>query len=248
MNVQALFQNSAVPLIKKFTSLENIKYIHIGENPEKIMKELNMFSPEFIGSDPNILQQLAFLKYNGHGKDVSPTRIFSGGAMIDSYTRTYVEKAFDAQVMDAYGTTEGGPLAFECLEGSYHVHSDFVYLEFLDDEDNPVPYNTPGHLVVTKLYGGGTPIIRYKGIDDVVTPIETQCSCGITSEMIKQIDEVLDSLHPDMRQIAFLRFHEEMKCSEIAKIVNIPNGTVKSRLHNIRTKLKQKLEEYHEVT
>ena len=185
---EAWFASSAVPLLKRFMSLQNISYLHIGNKPENIMKELDKFNPEFIGSDPNMLRQLAYLKNEGKGKDVNPIRLFSGGTILDSYTRKYIEKAFDAQVMDAYGTTEGGPLAFECLKGNYHVHSDFVYLEFLDDENEPVPYNTPGHIVITKLYGGGTPIIRYTGIDDVATPIEKQCDCGITTEMIKQIE------------------------------------------------------------
>jgi len=183
-----VFMNSAVPFLKKFISLQNIKYLHIGNKPERLLQELDEFNPEFIGSDPNILPQLAVLKNDGQGKNVNPVRIFSGGAILDSYTRKYVEKAFHTQVMDTYGTSEGGPLAFECLSGNYHVHSDLVFLEFLDEDNNPVPTSTPGHLVITKLYGGGTPIIRYTGIDDLVTPVEKRCTCGITTQMIQQIE------------------------------------------------------------
>ena len=183
-----IFTSSAVPFLKKFISLKNIRYLHIGKKPDKLLKELNEFNPEFLGSDPNMLRQLAFLKNNGYGKDVGPRRIFSGGAILDDYTKKYVEKAFNAKVLDTYGTTEGGPLAFECIYGNYHIHSDFIYSEFLDDENNPVPYNTPGHIVITKLYGGGTPIIRYTGIDDMVVPIKERCDCGLTTEMIKRIE------------------------------------------------------------
>jgi len=87
------------------------------------------------------------------------------------------------------GTTEAGPLAFQCSkEKYYHVHSDFVYLEFLDDKNKPVPPDTPGHLVVTKLYGKGTPIIRYRGIEDLVTPTTKKTCCTISSQIIKQIE------------------------------------------------------------
>jgi phenylacetate-CoA ligase len=136
-----------------------------------------------------MLRELAFLKYKGYGKNINLSCIVSGGAMLDSYTRKYVENIFKVKVFDTYGTTEAGPLAFQCNEKKhYHVHSDFVYLEFLDEENNPVPLNKPGHLVVTKLYGKGTPIIRYKGIEDLVIPTEKKSNCTIVSQIIKQIE------------------------------------------------------------
>jgi phenylacetate-CoA ligase len=184
----SIFANSAVPFLEKFMKLDNIKYIHIGEKPEKIIQEINEFNPEYIGTDPNMFRQLAYLKKIGQGENIQPVTIFSGGSMLDDYTRHYVENAFNTKLFDTYGTSEGGPLAFQCVNGNYHVNSDFVYLEFLDDKKRGVSYNTPGHVIITKLYGGGTPIIRYTGIDDIVTPIEPSCNCGATTQMIKQIE------------------------------------------------------------
>lgn len=184
----SIFANSAVPFLEKFMKLDNIKYIHIGEKPEKIIQEINEFNPEYIGTDPNMFRQLAYLKKIGQGENIQPVTIFSGGAMLDDYTRNYVENAFNTKLFDTYGTSEGGPLAFQCVNGNYHVNSDFVYLEFLDDKNRSVSYNTPGHVIITKLYGGGTPIIRYTGIDDIVTPIEPGCNCGAITQMIKQIE------------------------------------------------------------
>ena len=48
----ATFKESMMPFLKKFISLNNIKYIHIGEKPEIIIKEINEFQPEFLGTDP----------------------------------------------------------------------------------------------------------------------------------------------------------------------------------------------------
>ena len=177
-----------IPVVNRLFKMKNIRYINLGEKPEKIMRMLNDFQPEYLGTDPNMLRQLAHLKEKGHGKLVNPEYILSSGSMLDGYTKQYVELAFGRRVLDAYGTTEGGPLSFECIEGDYHVHSDFVKIEFLDKEDQPVPLNTPGHTVITKLYGSGTPIIRYGGIDDIATPIKKKTSCGITSDMIKKIE------------------------------------------------------------
>ena len=184
----ALFQNSAVPFLQRFISLDHIRYVHIDEAPEQVLREIEEFSPDFIGTDPNMLRQLAILRNEGKGRDVNPVKLFTSGSVLDGYTRKYAEKAFGVSVVDMYGTTEAGPLAFECSKGEYHVHADFVYLEALDDEDQPVALNQPGRLIVTKLYGGGTPIIRYTGISDVITPSDRLCDCGISTISIKQIE------------------------------------------------------------
>jgi phenylacetate-CoA ligase len=184
----AFFKNSAIPFLQRFISLDNIRYVNIDEPPEKVMEEIETFSPDFIGTDPNMMRQLAVLRNDGKGDDINPEKLFTSGSVLDLYTRKYVEKAFQTSVADMYGTTEAGPLAFECDNGQYHIHSDFVYLEALDEGQQPVSINKPGKLVVTKLYGGGTPIIRYTGISDIITPTENECNCGITTQIIKQIE------------------------------------------------------------
>lgn len=185
----ATYQESTLPFLKKIMSVDNIKYLHIGDPPEQIIKELNEFQPEFLGSDANMLRKLAKLKNDGIGKNIQPECMFAGGSMLDSYTKTYVEQAFGTRLFDVYGSTEAGPMAFECVdEKYYHVHSDFVLLEILDQQNNPVPDETPGKLVATRLYGHGTPIIRYTGIEDILVPSSHQTSCGITSEMLHHIE------------------------------------------------------------
>jgi phenylacetate-CoA ligase len=183
-----VFAESAMPFLKKIGSLNNIKYLPIDGKPEVLLQEINEFAPEFLGSDPNMLRKLAFLKSKGQGKNIQPKYIISSGAMLDAYTKKHVEKSFNTRVLDVYGSTEAGSIAFECLQGNYHVHSDFVYLELLDKEKRPVGYNKPGKLVITKLYGGGTPIIRYTGNEDFLVPVEGSCSCGINTQIIKQIE------------------------------------------------------------
>jgi phenylacetate-CoA ligase len=200
-----MFSSSILPLLKKLISIDNMKYIHIGEKPENIIKEICEFKPEFLGSDPNMLRKLSYLKYQGFGKDFDLKCIFSGGSMLDDYTRKYIEKAFNTTVYNLYGTTEAGPLAFECVEKRYHhVHSDFVYMEILDENNQPVPFNVSGALVVTKLYGTGTPIIRYTGINDFLIPINVKTKCGITTQMIGEIQgRIVDMIHlPDGNMLA----------------------------------------------
>ena len=185
----ATYVGGGISFLKKIFSLDNIKYLPIKEKTEILIKKINKFQPEFLGSDPIMLRKLANYKINGFGNEIKPKLIFSSGSMLDQYTKRYIEKAFESRVLDVYGSTEGGPMAFECLkENHYHLNSDFIYFEFLDENNNSVSNNESGNVVITRLYGKDTPIIRYNGLEDIAIPIDDTCSCGIKSKMIKKIE------------------------------------------------------------
>jgi phenylacetate-CoA ligase len=170
-----------------FLSFKNFQTIDIGENIDSIMRKLDNFEPHFINGYPCILQGLAILKNKGYGKNIKPLCIQSNGAILSNHTREFIEKAFNCRVFDSYSSTEGGPTAFECNNGNYHIHEDLVHLDFVDEDMKPVDFGKPGHLVLTRLHGGGTPIIRYTGNDDIITPIKDNCDCGTHSMLIENI-------------------------------------------------------------
>ena len=66
------------------------------------------------------------------------------------------------------------------------------------------------------------------------------------SELNAEIRKILRRMQPDYSQMAYLRFFEGLKCREIARIMDIPAGTVKSRLYQIRKTLQNGLERYYE--
>jgi RNA polymerase sigma-70 factor (ECF subfamily) len=68
----------------------------------------------------------------------------------------------------------------------------------------------------------------------------------IHRELHQEIDRVIATFSKDNQQIAFLRFYEGMKHREIARIMNIPTGTIKSRLHQARSLLRKAVEAHHE--
>ena len=52
------------------------------------------------------------------------------------------------------------------------------------------------------------------------------------SDSRSELAAVLAVLPDDQREVILMRFVDDMKITEIAKAMNIPAGTVKSRLHN----------------
>jgi RNA polymerase sigma-70 factor (ECF subfamily) len=65
----------------------------------------------------------------------------------------------------------------------------------------------------------------------------------------EQRDEVLaavDSLGDKHRLVVILRYYAGLSNEEIAETLNIPSGTVRSRLHIARQRLKELLQEHEE--
>jgi len=167
--------------------LKNLQWLDTNDKPEKVIEELDLFKPDFIGAYTGMLGHLAVLKEEGFGKNINPKIIVSTGAVLDSSLKKYISKIFDAPVFEVYGTTETGPIAFQCKDfGKYHIMSDLLHVEFVEN-NNFVSSKEPGHILVTKLYGGGTPIIRYNAINDIVSPLYDKHDCGLSGDLIEKI-------------------------------------------------------------
>jgi phenylacetate-CoA ligase len=166
--------------------LKNIQWLNTNDPPEKVMEEIDKFKPDFLGGYTGMLGHLALLKEKGFGQDVSPRIIASTGSSLSKSLKELIERTFNAQVFESYGSTESGPIAFQCRYGKYHIMSDYVYLEFLKDGES-VESREAGKVVLTKLFGNGTPIIRYNAMNDIVAPLYEKCNCGLSGILIDKI-------------------------------------------------------------
>ncbi|MGK7392149.1 MAG: sigma-70 family RNA polymerase sigma factor [Candidatus Cyclobacteriaceae bacterium M2_1C_046] len=81
--------------------------------------------------------------------------------------------------------------------------------------------------------------------ENVDKPITTDLRIESVQDMIgDEISNALNSLDIDFRTVIILCDLEGFKYDEMAKILDIPIGTVRSRLHRARNLLKEKLSEY----
>ncbi len=168
---------------KKIFSFNNYLSMQASNKTYELLEKLDSFKPDVIISYPSIFQELAYLKRKGFGPNIQPKILFVGGAMLDEYTRNYVEDAFHCRMYNTYASCESGAeIAFECTQRNWHIHSDFFHLEAMDNNMEPVAPNERGQLVITRLWGNGTPIIRYTGMQDWITLGDGEtCSCGLKS-------------------------------------------------------------------
>ncbi|MGF3554407.1 MAG: phenylacetate--CoA ligase family protein [Thermoplasmatota archaeon] len=170
-------------------SPENHISLNAFEPIKEIMKKLDDFKPDAILTYPVTYQHLAYLKKKGFGKNVNPKVLIVSGYLLDEYTRNYVEEAFNCKMYNGYGaaeTSSEAAIAFECIKKTWHINHDFYHIETIDDNMNTVETGKIGHIVVTRLFGKATPLIRYTGLDDWVTLTDYyECSCGLCTPTFK---------------------------------------------------------------
>ncbi len=63
----------------------------------------------------------------------------------------------------------------------------------------------------------------------------------VRAERDEQIQEALNALAPDHRAVVVLKDLDGLRYEEIAEILGVPVGTVRSRLHRARTELRERL-------
>ena len=178
------FQNSILSLL---AMKDNQLNIDVNLSIKEMIEKIDKFRPGVMLSYPAIYQHLAFLKRKGYGQNIRPTVLFAAGALLDNYTRKYVQDAFNCPLLNTYQSVEAqGIIASECTKGTWHIHHDLYNIEAIDENGNLVSPGERGHVVITRLWGRGTPIIRYTGMDDWVRIIDYKdCECGLSTPVIK---------------------------------------------------------------
>jgi RNA polymerase sigma factor (sigma-70 family) len=85
----------------------------------------------------------------------------------------------------------------------------------------------------------------YYNSENVDKPITTDLRIETVQDMIgDEISNALNTLDVDFRTVIILCDLEGFKYDEMAKILDIPIGTVRSRLHRARNLLKENLSDY----
>ena len=73
--------------------------------------------------------------------------------------------------------------------------------------------------------------------------IEVEMDAAVLDEALQQ---VLSELPAPLHQIFSLHYQEELTIPQVAEIMGIPAGTVKSRLHKTMTIIRKKLKQYED--
>jgi phenylacetate-CoA ligase len=196
MRIAAVWGNPPVALTLKqklrWFLLERMIYLDtMNLNPDSMdtfISRWRTFEPEMIFGHSHSIYIFAKYILDKGIVDLRPKGIVATSMMLLDHEREIIEQAFGCKVSNRYGCEEVGLIAVECEQHKgMHINSSHIILECLDEQDQPVPFGTPGKLVITDLNNYAMPLIRYR-VEDVGVLSERRCSCGRTTPILERLE------------------------------------------------------------
>ena len=160
------------------------KHISVFLNPAEQVAALKKFKPHAITGYPSIMMEWAKL-LEGQNNSIHPLFVRTEAELLTKEAKKFMEDTFNCELYEEYGSAEFIHMAFKCLQGGYHISSDSVVLEFLDDGED-VASGEEGTVHITSLVNYAMPFIRYN-LNDIAVPLDGVCPCGRTLPLMKLI-------------------------------------------------------------
>lgn len=99
------------------------------------------------------------------------------GETLTAALRHRIEADLNARVVDMYSSAEVGIIALQCPSSPlYHLQSETLIVELLNEQGGPCAPGEVGRVVVTDLFNYATPLIRYEIRD--YAEVGPPCACG----------------------------------------------------------------------
>lgn len=175
-------------------------------NSLEFFRRLLKFQPYYMYGLMNPIHEFArHLADSGvDAKELNLGVVIATGERLNPSKKEFVEQVFGCRVVNEYGCTESGIIAFECPMGNMHLGNHNLYVELLNPETLlPVAAGEPGEVVITELHATRMPLIRYR-LGDMAVKRTDSCSCGrntpLIGEIVGRVSEMIPT--PDGRKIS----------------------------------------------
>ena len=110
--------------------------------------------------------------------------------MLFDADKILLEKYLGIPIVNEYGASELDLLAFQNPKGEWQVNSETLFIEILDENNQPVSNGTSGKIVVTSLYNKAHPFIRYEIGDIGVLAENSTWKKPILKQLIGRTNDV----------------------------------------------------------
>ncbi|MFA6148408.1 MAG: phenylacetate--CoA ligase family protein [bacterium] len=142
-----------------------------------LVRALNEFRPAIVGSYPTVLAVLAGEQAAGRLR-IAPALLLSGAERLSPPLAKRISETFRCPLRDTYAASEFMGIAFDCRYRRLHVNADWLILEPVDADGEPVAPGEASHTtLLTNLANRVQPLIRYD-LGDSVTVFPEACPCG----------------------------------------------------------------------
>lgn len=181
---------------------DNMLAISLQEGSESIIKKLNDFQPDLLTAYPSTIGPLISAAEEGR-LSIHLKAIGFSAEVLSPETRCRAEAAFNCPVLNNYCSTEGGEAAMACKLGNLHINDDWVIIEPVDKDGNPVKDGEWSEgIYVTDLTNYVQPVIRYYMNDSV--KITRTCGCGMNLPIMEINGRVLEEIQVEGKRLSGL--------------------------------------------
>lgn len=186
--------SSLLRMMKSYPEYQdNVLPISILLPVSEIVQKLNDFQPNLLTGYPSMLTLLAKEQTAGN-LQISPSVIACSAETLSPEAYQLLKEAFQCRVINNYCSTEGGEIAMSCKCGELHINDDWLIVEAVDENGNPVKDGEVSKgALITDLTNFIQPIIRYH-LDDNICIRNEPCPCGSTFPTVQVFGRACDTL------------------------------------------------------
>lgn len=158
-----------------------------GNKTKELLNLIEKMEPSYLYGAPSTLTNLSHELLAANRSMPKVEQILTAGESLQLWQRELFAAAFPGVVIvDRYSSEEFGYLALQCPNANHqHVITPNVYLEILNENNQPCEIGEVGKVVVTGLHTFAQPLIRYE-IGDLASWGEPT-NCGITWPVLGEI-------------------------------------------------------------
>lgn len=176
------------------------------ENMEAYVEKLNTFRPVLIKAYPSAIDLFARWLNELDLPAYTPESVLTCAETLFDHQRQMVESVLKCKVFDFYNQNERAVLISTCEHGTYHIHEEYSFAEFLKSSDAPGMDPNTRAIVATTFHSRAMPLIRYQTNDLASVDGPGTCPCGRTYKSVRRIVGRVEDLivTPDGRHVGRL--------------------------------------------
>ncbi|MBT3222556.1 MAG: hypothetical protein HN348_26070 [Proteobacteria bacterium] len=143
-------------------------------------------NPSYLLTHPSNLRSLLGRCREQGRRLANMAKVSTFGEVLPPDLRVLCREVWDVLIDDVYSAVEGGTIALQCPEYEhYHVQSERVLVEVIDEDGRLCRSGQIGRVVITPLHGFAMPLLRYELGD--YAEVGSPCACGRPLPVLKKI-------------------------------------------------------------
>jgi phenylacetate-CoA ligase len=141
---------------------------------------LKHIDPHYLLCFPSTLKALIQYMQDNHIQLKNLKEVRTISEIVEPDLRELTYDKLNVPLKDTYSAKEIGYIAIQCpLHEHYHIQSENIFLEILNENNAPCEVGETGKVVITTLHNFASPLIRYEIGDYAVSGDDCSCQRGL---------------------------------------------------------------------